>query len=92
MCWSCDVFLCTGIIPWGPQVQEILDLGKRAVQQTIDSVGTLVSVLLRGTEKLFSTLQHNSVVFSKLKPKLISVRHVLLQVMLVVARLLWLHT
>ena len=56
------MFLYTGIIPWGPQVQEILDLGKRAVQQTIDSVGTLVSVLLRGTEKTSSALQHSSVV------------------------------
>ena len=45
------MFLSAGIIPWGPQVQEILDLGKRAVQQTVDSMGTLVSVLLRGTEK-----------------------------------------
>ena len=86
---SCDVFLYTGIIPWGPQVQEILDLGKRAVQQTIDSVGTLVSVLLRGTEKLLNTLQHSSVVLAF---SCILVRHVSFQVMLVVARLLWLHT
>ena len=66
VCESCDAHmicvLYTGIIPWGPQVQEILDLGKRAVQQTIDSVGTLVSVLLRGTEKTLSALQHSSVV------------------------------
>ena len=50
MQFSCGVF-SAGIIPWGPQVQEILDLGKRAVQQTVDSVGTQVSILLRGMER-----------------------------------------
>lgn len=44
--------LSTGIIPWGHQVQEVLDLGKAVVQQTMESVRTpLVSVLLRGTLK-----------------------------------------
>jgi len=52
---SCDshvLSLSTGIIPWGHQVQEVLDLGKAVVQQTMESVRTpLVSVLLRGTLK-----------------------------------------
>ena len=50
MQFSCGVF-SAGIILWGPQVQEVLDLGKRAVRQTVDSMGTLVSVLLRGMER-----------------------------------------
>ena len=39
----------TGIIPWGPEVQELLDVGKTVVDQTKESVRTpLVSILLRG--------------------------------------------
>ena len=77
------MFLSAGIIPWGPQVQEILDLGKRAVQQTVDSMGTLVSVLLRGTEKASECF-----VLASYKTKM----YVSIQVTLVVARLPWPHT
>ena len=79
------MFLSAGIIPWGPQVQEILDLGKRAVQQTVDSMGTLVSVLLRGTEKA-SECSIDSIVIASYK------MYVSIQVTLVVARLPWQHT
>ena len=41
--------LLAGIIPWGPQVQEILDYGKDAVRVVAASQRTpLVSFLLRG--------------------------------------------
>ena len=49
MQFSCGVF-SAGIIFWGPQVQEVLDLGKKAVRQTVDSV-SCVSILLRGMER-----------------------------------------
>ena len=83
------MFLSAGIIPWGPQVQEILDLGKRAVQQTVDSMGTLVSVLLRGTEKASECFAALTVLATcSYKTKM----YVSIQVTLVVARLPWLHT
>ena len=40
----------SGIIPWSPRVQEMLDICMSSVQQTKTSVRTpLVSLLLRGT-------------------------------------------
>lgn len=46
MCVYC---VHTGIIPWGPRVQEIGDIGRSAIQQIRTSVRTpLVSLLLRG--------------------------------------------
>ncbi len=39
----------TGIVPWGPQVDEILDVGEAAKRQVSESQRTpLVSLLLRG--------------------------------------------
>lgn len=44
-----DRYVFNGIIPWGPQIQEIADIGRTAIQQIRTSVRTpLVSLLLRG--------------------------------------------
>ena len=44
-----SVYIHSGIIPWGPRVEEILELGKAAVSQVFESQRTpLVSILLRG--------------------------------------------
>lgn len=44
-----DSYVLNGILPWGPRVDEILDIGKAAVRQVSESQRTpLVSVLLRG--------------------------------------------
>ena len=43
------LYMCIGIIPWGSQVQDILDAGKRTVYVAASSQRTpLVSLLLRG--------------------------------------------
>ncbi len=39
----------TGVIPWGPSVDELIDVGKAVVGQVLQSQRTpLVSLLLRG--------------------------------------------